>query len=175
MRWRATNTVAKPLAMKRNVAATERGERRAKPQTPWPEVQPLPIRLPKPTKQAIENHTFYRALVSAQHEVPMVCPWRAPRQQESLNLCDHPFGVVPRGVEVAENQVSESLTPGVLAAAKQDAASMNIRWAVVWKRNGSVSKFLLTYLKNTGFNYAYRYPEHGKDQVLVFKRLYAPG
>jgi hypothetical protein len=33
-----------------------------------------------------------------------------------------------------------------------------------------VSKFLLTYLHNTGFNYAYRYPIHGKDTVLVFCR-----
>src|SRR5574343_146335 len=38
-----------PVAMKVSVAAIERGERRAMPQTPWPLVQPEPRRLPKPT------------------------------------------------------------------------------------------------------------------------------
>jgi len=47
---------------------------------------------------------------------------------------------------------------------------MNIGWAVVWKRNGSVSKFLLTYLHETGFNFAYNQQIHGKDYVLVYKR-----
>jgi hypothetical protein len=47
---------------------------------------------------------------------------------------------------------------------------MNIGWAVVWKRNGSVSKFLLTYLRNTGFHFAYLQEIHGKDTVLVYKR-----
>ena len=47
---------------------------------------------------------------------------------------------------------------------------MNIRWAVVWKRNGSVSKFLLSYLHKTGFNFAYNQKIHDKDYVLVYKR-----
>jgi len=47
---------------------------------------------------------------------------------------------------------------------------MNIRWAVVWKRNGSVSKFLLSYLHATGFKFNYLYSIHGKDTVLVYKR-----
>jgi len=68
------------------------------------------------------------------------------------------------------NKVSEYLTPKVLAAARADAARMNIRWAVVWKRNGSVSKFLLTFLNNTGFNFDYLQKIHGKDTVLVYKR-----
>jgi len=38
-----TKTVAMPEAMKVRVAAIERGESRAIPQTPWPLVQPLPI------------------------------------------------------------------------------------------------------------------------------------
>ena len=58
----------------------------------------------------------------------------------------------------------------MLAAAKADAARMHIGWAVVWKRNGSVSKFLLSYLQATGFRWDYRYPVHGKDTVLVYKR-----
>ena len=41
-RWRITNTVATPAAMKATVAASERGERRASPHTPWPLVQPAP-------------------------------------------------------------------------------------------------------------------------------------
>ncbi len=32
------------------VAVIERGERRAMPQTPWPDVQPPPRRVPKPTR-----------------------------------------------------------------------------------------------------------------------------
>src|SRR5215469_18445002 len=109
-------------------------------------------RMPAQTITAISNHPFYAALISAEHELPMTCPWRLPGQKGSLNLCDHPYGVSAPGVEVAENKVSESLTPKTVAAAKRDAATMNVGWAVVWKRNGSVSKFLLTYLHNTGFN-----------------------
>jgi hypothetical protein len=74
------------------------------------------------------------------------------------------------GPAVRMNMVSAYLTPARLAAAKVDAARMNIGWAVVWKRNGSVSKFLLSYLHETGFKWVYRYPLHGKDQVLVYKR-----
>ena len=33
------------------VAAIERGDSRAMPQMPWPEVQPLPSRVPKPTNR----------------------------------------------------------------------------------------------------------------------------
>src|SRR5215470_3783844 len=126
-------------------------------------------RIPAPTINAISNHPFYAALISAEHELPMTCPWRA-RQPGSVNLCDHPFGVSAPGVEVAENKVSESLTPARLAAAKRDAAAMNVGWAVVWKRNGSVSKFLLSYLHETGFNFSYLQEIHGKDTVLVYKR-----
>ena len=42
---------AAPAAMNVRVAASERGERRARPQMPWPEVQPFPMRLPKPTSR----------------------------------------------------------------------------------------------------------------------------
>jgi hypothetical protein len=127
-------------------------------------------RVPGPTINAINNHPFYFALIHAEHEVAETCPFRAPGQEGSLNLCYHPYGVSLPGPAVRVNQVSEYLTPQKLAAAKRDAAAMNIGWAVVWKRNGSVSKFLLTYLHNTGFNFAYRQEIHGKDQVLVYKR-----
>jgi hypothetical protein len=126
-------------------------------------------RVPRPTIDAISRHPFYSALISAEHEQPMKCPWRVP-QPGSLMLCDHPFGVSAPGVEVAVNKVSESLTPARLAAARRDAAAMNIGWAVVWKRNGSVSKFLLTYLHKTGFHFAYLQEIHGKNTVLVYKR-----
>ena len=127
-------------------------------------------RLPGPTKKAINKHAFYAALIDAEHEVPRTCPFRMPGQQGSLNLCDHPYGVSLPGPVVAVNKVSEYLTPKVLAAAGADAARMNIRWAVVWKRNGSVSKFLLTFLHKTGFNFSYLQKVHGKDTVLVYKR-----
>ena len=127
-------------------------------------------RVPGPTIKAINSHPFYYALIHAEHEVAETCPFRAPGQKGSLNLCDHPYGVSLPGPEVRVNTVSEFLSPGELAAAQADAARMNIGWAVVWKRNGSVSKFLLSYLHKTGFNFAYGYPKHGKDQVLVYKR-----
>ncbi len=127
-------------------------------------------RVPGPTITAINNHQFYAALIDAEHEVAQKCPWRPAGLPQALNSCDHPYGVVPPGPQVAVNKVSEYLTPKVLAAARADAARMNIRWAVVWKRNGSVSKFLLTYLNNTGFKFSYLQKIHDKDTVLVYKR-----
>ncbi len=127
-------------------------------------------RVPGPTIKAISNHQFYAALIDAEHEVARTCPWRPTGLLGSLNSCDHPYGVVPPGPQVAVNKVSEYLTPARLAAARRDAAAMNIRWAVVWKRNGSVSKFLLSYLHATGFKFNYLYSIHGKDTVLVYKR-----
>jgi hypothetical protein len=126
-------------------------------------------RVPQPTIDAIKHHPFYAALISAEHELPMKCPWRAP-QPGSLYLCAHPSGVSALGIEVAENKVSESLTPARLAAARRDAAAMNIGWAVVWKRNDSVTKFLESYLHQTGFHFAYLQKIHGKDAVLVYRR-----
>jgi len=49
-------------------------------------------RVPQPTIDAIKHHPFYAALISAEHELPMKCPWRAP-QPGSLYLCAHPSGV----------------------------------------------------------------------------------
>jgi len=126
-------------------------------------------RVPRPTIDAVASHPFYAALISAEHELPMKCPWRA-RQPGSLYLCAHPSGVSAPGIEVAENKVSESLTPAALAAARRDAAAMNIGWAVVWKRNDSVTQFLESYLKETGFHFAYLQKIHGKDTVLVYRR-----
>jgi hypothetical protein len=41
---------------------------------------------------------------------------------------------------------------------------MKLGWAVVWKRNISISAFVLAYLKATGFSYRYR-----DGNVLVYK------
>jgi len=60
------------------------------------------------------------------------------------------------------------LSPAQLAAARRDAARMHVGWAVVWKRNISISAFVLAYLKATGFNWKYR-----DGNVLVYK--YEPG
>jgi len=38
------------VAMNTSVAVIERGESRAMPHTPWPDVQPPPSRVPKPTR-----------------------------------------------------------------------------------------------------------------------------
>ena len=46
-----TATVAIPAAMKVAVATSERCDNRLTPHTPWPLVQPLPIRAPMPTRR----------------------------------------------------------------------------------------------------------------------------
>ena len=46
---RSARTVKIPAAIKVAVATRERWERRLTPHTPWPLVQPLPSRVPKPT------------------------------------------------------------------------------------------------------------------------------
>ena len=46
-----TKTVTIAVAMNVSVAAIERGESRPTPHTPWPLVQPLPSRVPKPTSR----------------------------------------------------------------------------------------------------------------------------
>ncbi len=127
-------------------------------------------RVPQPTIDAINSHPFYAALIAAEHEVAMKCPWRPAGLPQSLNSCDHPYGVVPPGPVIAVNKVSESLTPARLAAARRDAARMNIGWAVVWKRNASISKFVMTFLQETGFRFAYLQQIHGRNTVLVYKR-----
>ena len=53
--WRTTNTVAMPTAMKTSVATIERGDRRLMPHRPWPLVQPLPRRVPKPTSRPADE------------------------------------------------------------------------------------------------------------------------
>jgi hypothetical protein len=50
MPWRMMATTTIAVAMKMAVAAIERVEMRAMPQTPWPDVQPPPSRAPNPTK-----------------------------------------------------------------------------------------------------------------------------
>lgn len=49
--WRTRKTVNAPLSMKVSVATSDRGDNRARPQTPWPLVQPLPWDVPQPTSK----------------------------------------------------------------------------------------------------------------------------
>ena len=53
MPWRVTATTAMAAAMKIKVATIERGDSRAMPQTPWPDVQPL-LNLVKPRAQKLK-------------------------------------------------------------------------------------------------------------------------
>jgi hypothetical protein len=131
-------------------------------------------RLPLKTKYAINNHPFYADLIAIQHEVPLTCPWRAPDRAETVSGCLHPYGVsVPGAWAVpTKTNVAAVNTPAELAEARRDAARMNIGWAVVWKRNGSVSNFVLPYLRATGFHFVYR--TCGKDAVLVYQRSAHP-
>jgi hypothetical protein len=124
-------------------------------------------RAPDYTIRAIQAHPFYRYLNLMQHQRPMVCPWALPApgtlrpgHQEEATGCPLTVGVAPLG--------KLKLSPAQLAAARRDASRMHVGWAVVWKRNISISSFVLAYLKATGFNWKYR-----DGNVLVYK--YEPG
>jgi hypothetical protein len=120
-------------------------------------------RAPEYAISAIEAHPFYRYLNLMQHQRPIVCPWALPApgtlrpgHQEQATGCPVTVGVTPL--------TKLKLSPAQLAAAKRDASRLNIGWAVVWKRNISISGFVLAYLKATGFTWAYR-----DGNVLVYR------
>jgi hypothetical protein len=120
-------------------------------------------RSPKYAISAIEAHPFYHYLNLMQHQRPMVCPWAPPApgtlrpgHQEEATGCPQTVGVAPLH--------PLKLSPAQVAAARRDASRMNVGWAVVWKRNISISGFVLAYLKATGFTYAYR-----DGNVLVYR------
>jgi hypothetical protein len=124
-------------------------------------------RVPRYTIKAMKTHPFYYYLNLIQHQRPRVCPWapipaggyRRGHQAEATG-CPQPAGVIPLN--------ASELSPGQLAAARQDASRLHLGWAVVWKRNISIDSFILPYLKATGFSYRYR-----DGNVLVYR--YAAG
>jgi hypothetical protein len=118
-------------------------------------------RVPQPTIDGINSHPFYADLIAIQHVNPPKCPWLA-RTKAGKSSCPEPAGVYPSEPVV--------FTAAQLAAARRDAARMNIGWAVVWKRNNSVSDFIEPFLRETGFRFAYLYPNHGRHRVLVYRR-----
>lgn len=120
-------------------------------------------RVPQPTINAMAAHPFYNDLVYIQHEVAHACPWVVPAvatnarvHQSQATGCTEPPGVVPLH--------PIKLSPAQLAAARRDARRLGIGWAIVWKRNISIDSFVLTYLKDTGFSFAYR-----DGNVLVYR------
>ena len=147
-----------PFFAKALVMATEDGHPRAISYT---------SRAPKYAITAIQAHPFYYYLNLMQHQRPQTCPWALPApstlrrgHQMEATGCPLTVGVTP---------VSKlKLTPAQIAAARRDASRMHVGWAVVWKRNISISAFVLAYLKDTGFNWKYR-----DGNVLVYK--YEPG
>jgi hypothetical protein len=147
-----------PFFAKAMVMATEDGHPRAIAYT---------SRAPKYAITAIQKHPFYYFLNLMQHQRPMICPWALPApstlrpgHQMEATGCPLTVGVAP---------LSElKLSPAQLAAARRDASRMHLGWAVVWKRNISISGFVIPYLKATGFSYKYR-----DGNVLVYK--YEPG
>ena len=147
-----------PFFAKALVMATEDGHPRAIAYT---------SRAPEYAIEAIQDHPFYYYLNLMQHQRPQTCPWALPApstlrrgHQMEATGCPLTVGVTP---------LSElKLSPAQLAAARRDASRMHVGWAVVWKRNISISAFVLAYLKATGFSYWYR-----DGNVLVYK--YAPG
>ncbi len=147
-----------PFFAKALVMATEDGHPRAIAYT---------SRAPKYAITAIQAHPFYYYLNLMQHQRPVTCPWALPapstlRRGHQMEATGCPLTV---GVTPVSNL---KLSPAQLAAARRDASRMHIGWAVVWKRNISISAFVLAYLKATGFNWKYR-----DGNVLVYK--YEPG
>jgi hypothetical protein len=147
-----------PFFAKALVMATEDGHPRAIAYT---------SRAPKYAITAIQAHPFYYYLNLMQHQRPQTCPWALPApstlrrgHQMEATGCPLTVGVTPAS--------KLKLTPAQLAAARRDASRMHVGWAVVWKRNISISAFVLAYLKATGFSYWYR-----DGNVLVYK--YVPG
>jgi hypothetical protein len=147
-----------PFFAKALVMATEDGHPRAIAYT---------SRAPEYAIEAIQDHPFYYYLNLMQHQRPQTCPWALPApstlrrgHQSEATGCPLTAGVAP---------LSElKLSPAQLAAARRDASRMHVGWAVVWKRNISISAFVLAYLKATGFTWKYR-----DGNVLVYK--YEPG
>jgi hypothetical protein len=119
-------------------------------------------RIPQSVITRMSAHPFYSSLVYVQHERPQSCLWSPsdgrylPGHQAQATGCPYPVGVTPLTPIV--------LPPGQLLAAARDAGRLHIGWAVVWKRNISVDQYVLTYLKDTGFRYAYR--DHN---VLIYQ------
>jgi hypothetical protein len=117
-------------------------------------------RVPLPTEYAINKHPFYANLILVEHQNPPKCPYLAKVPETAKSGCYEERGVYPyEPVKLSQAQ---------LATAAKDAAQMHIGWAVVWKRNNSVTDFVLPYLRETGFHFAYR--TCGRDSVLVYKR-----
>jgi hypothetical protein len=117
------------------VMATQDGHRRSVAYT---------SRVPRNTISRLMAHPFYSYLVTVEHQVPRVCPWALPTVK-GKSSCPEPAGVVP-GAYLKVTAVQ-------LASARQDASRMGIGWAVVWKRNNSVTDFILPYLRATGFRF----------------------
>ena len=119
-------------------------------------------RVPQSVISRMSAHPFYSSLVYVQHERPQSCLWSPsdgrylPGHQAQATGCPYPVGVTPLTPIV--------LPPGQLLAAARDASRLHFGWAVVWKRNISVDQYVLTYLKDTGFRYAYR--DHN---VLIYQ------
>jgi hypothetical protein len=117
------------------VMATQDGHRRSIAYT---------SRVPRNTIHRLMAHPFYSYLVTVEHQVPRVCPWALP-QVKGKSSCPEPAGVVPWAYL--------KITAAQLTRARLDAARMHVGWAVVWKRNNSVTDFILPYLRATGFRF----------------------
>ena len=96
IRWRITKTVIAVVAINVKVAEIDRLDRRAMPQTPWPDVQPEPKVTPSPTIKppiksiGIEAGTLISGISPRKKKCaagPVIMPnIKAARQEKSLRL-----------------------------------------------------------------------------------------
>lgn len=78
MTWRTTKVVSSATEKKVTVAASERRDPRPRPQTPWPLVQPLPKRVPKPTSTPATMRPGIEKSVRGINVGPINCHQIAP-------------------------------------------------------------------------------------------------
>ena len=105
-------------------------------------------RLPQPTITAIEKHPFYSWLIHVQHYT-----------QPPLNGPDSP---AVHALPVFDVQPAPyvPVTAAQVAAARRDAAQLNIGWVLAWYSSPAI----VSYLTQTGFRFSYR-----TDGVSVYR------
>ena len=78
-----------PLAMNTSTATSERAERRPNPHTPWPLVQPPPMRVPNPTSSpAAATHTSGKPWRSGTG-APAACQASPASSKPEMNQARH--------------------------------------------------------------------------------------
>src|SRR5262245_31230514 len=120
---RVMNTTTNATAMKTHVATSDRGDRRAIPQMPWPLVQPPPTDVPAPTSRpaaAASRPVAGKRTVPGSNK-PANAAMTAPPKSPAVNATRHPLP----SPGLRRSAATMPLTPAIrpLAAIIKTAAS----------------------------------------------------